>query len=131
MASSLSSGFSVSGPCFNSRAKGSAHHCYSNGNLQLKDLTSREFLGKSLNVSDHIQALEEICVESGQGWWEKTLKPNMVEINSAQQHVDSLLKAGDRLVVIDFYSPDCGGCKTSHPKVWYQNDQGISFLQLS
>ncbi|TMX02852.1 hypothetical protein EJD97_019573 [Solanum chilense] len=117
MASSLNTGFSVSGPCFNSRAKGSAHHCYSNGNLQLKDLTSREFLGKSFNVSDHIQAQEEICVGSGQGWWEKTLKPNMVEIKSAQQLVDSLLKAGDRLVIIDFYSPDCGGCKTLHPKM--------------
>ncbi|KAG5602294.1 hypothetical protein H5410_033664, partial [Solanum commersonii] len=59
----------------------------------------------------------EICVGSGQGWWEKTLKPNMVAINSAQQLVDSLLKAGDRLVIIDFYSPGCGGCKTLHPKM--------------
>ncbi|KAK6787659.1 hypothetical protein RDI58_016184 [Solanum bulbocastanum] len=117
MASSLNTGFSVSVPCFISRAKGSAHHCYSNGNLQLKDLTSREFLAKLLDGSDHHkQAQVEICVGSGQGWWEKTLKPNMVEINSAQL-VDSLLKDGDRLVIIDFYSPGCGGCKTLHPKM--------------
>lgn len=50
-------------------------------------------------------------------WWEKTLQPNMVEINSAQELVDSLLNAGDRLVVVDFYSPGCGGCKALHPKV--------------
>lgn len=43
----------------------------------------------------------------------------MVDINSAQQLVDLLLKAGDRLVIIDFYSPGCGGCKPLHPKVWY------------
>lgn len=113
MACSLNTSFSV----FNSTAKGSTHHCYSNGTLQLKDLTSREILGKPLDASDHRQAHLEICVGSGQGWWEKTLKPNMVEIHSAQQLVDSLLKAGDRLVIIDFYSPGCGGCKTLHPKM--------------
>lgn len=53
-------------------------------------------------------------------WWEKTLKPNMVEIHSAQELVNSLLNASDRLVIIDFYSPACGGCKTLHPKVHYK-----------
>ncbi|XP_060169785.1 thioredoxin-like 1-2, chloroplastic [Lycium barbarum] len=114
MACSLNTGFSVSVPCFNSRAKGYSRHCSSNATLQLKDLTSREFQGKPL---DHRQEQVSVCVGSGQAWWEKTLKPNMVEINSAQQLVDSLLKAGDRLVIIDFYSPGCGGCKTLHPKM--------------
>lgn len=41
----------------------------------------------------------------------------MVEIHSAQELIDSLLNAGDRLVVVDFYSPGCGGCKALHPKV--------------
>lgn len=42
----------------------------------------------------------------------------MIEINSAQELVDSLLNAGDRLVIVDFYSPGCGGCKALHPKVY-------------
>lgn len=41
----------------------------------------------------------------------------MVEIHSAQALVDALLDAGDRLAIIDFYSPGCGGCKALHPKV--------------
>lgn len=55
MACSLSTGFSVSGPCFNATAKESRRHCPSIGTLQLKDLASREFLGKPLDyASDHI-----------------------------------------------------------------------------
>lgn len=50
-------------------------------------------------------------------WWEKTLKPNMIEIQSAQELVDALRNGGDRLVILDFYSPGCGGCKSLHPKV--------------
>lgn len=42
----------------------------------------------------------------------------MVEIHSAKELADSLLNAGDRLVIIDFYSPGCGGCRTLHPKVF-------------
>lgn len=50
-------------------------------------------------------------------WWEKSHCPNMIEIQSAQQLVHLLLNAEDKLVVLDFYSPACGGCKTLHPKV--------------
>lgn len=42
----------------------------------------------------------------------------MIEIRSAQQLVDTLSNAGDRLVIVDFYSPGCGGCKSLHPKVY-------------
>jgi thiol-disulfide isomerase/thioredoxin len=69
----------------------------------------------SSNVSVHAQA--SICVSRAMRWWEKTLKHNMVEIHSAQELVNSLLNAGDRLVIIDFYSPGCGGCKTLYPKI--------------
>lgn len=58
-----------------------------------------------------------ICVSRSLRWWEKTLTPNMVEIHSAQEFVDTLLLAGDRLVIVDFYSPGCGGCKALHPKI--------------
>lgn len=64
------------------------------------------------------QAQASFCVSRARRWWEKTLKPNMVEIHSAQELVDSLIYAGDRLVIVDFYSPGCGGCKTLHPKVY-------------
>ncbi|KAG6412283.1 hypothetical protein SASPL_124957 [Salvia splendens] len=41
----------------------------------------------------------------------------MIEIESAQELVDSLLNGGGRLIVLDFYSPVCGGCRTLHPKI--------------
>lgn len=50
-------------------------------------------------------------------WWEKGIQPNMKEVTCAQDLVDSLLNAGDKLVVLDFFSPGCGGCKALHPKV--------------
>ncbi|XP_040990715.1 thioredoxin-like 1-2, chloroplastic [Juglans microcarpa x Juglans regia] len=91
-----------------------------------------DFMGKPLLVSDQkghrrwspksssnfsIHAQASICVSRNMRWWEKTPKPNMVEIQSAQELVDSLLNAGDRLVIVDFYSPGCGGCKALHPKI--------------
>lgn len=42
----------------------------------------------------------------------------MVEIHSGQELIDSLSNAGDRLVIVDFFSPGCGGCKALHPKVY-------------
>lgn len=56
-------------------------------------------------------------IGKAQKWWEKGLQPNMKEVTSAQDLVDSLLNAGDNLVVVDFFSPGCGGCKALHPKV--------------
>ena len=56
-------------------------------------------------------------IGKAQKWWEKGLRPNMKEVTSAQDLVDSLLNAGDKLVVVDFFSPGCGGCKALHPKV--------------
>jgi hypothetical protein len=42
-------------------------------------------------------------------WWEKGLHPNMREVESAQDLADSLLIAGDKLVVVDFFSPGSDG----------------------
>jgi len=50
-------------------------------------------------------------------WWKKGLQPNMKEIESAQELVGSLLDAGNKLVIVDFFSPGCGGCRALHPKV--------------
>jgi len=43
----------------------------------------------------------------------------MIEIHSAQELVHCLVNACDALVVVDFYSPGCGGCKALHPKVLF------------
>ncbi|KAF6171827.1 hypothetical protein GIB67_007348 [Kingdonia uniflora] len=95
-------------------------------------LLKSEFKGKQVVLGDQIgfgdwslrtptsfsiHAQASICICKGLRWWEKTLKPNMIEISSAQELVDSLLNAGDKLVILDFYSPGCGGCKALHPKL--------------
>ncbi|KAJ7956414.1 Thioredoxin-like 1-1, chloroplastic [Quillaja saponaria] len=109
---------------------------------------SIDFLGKPMNFSDekglgnwssktrsnfHVHAQASICVSRAQRWWEKTLKPNMIEIHSGQELVDSLLNAGDRLVVVDFYSPGCGGCRALHPKICQLAElyPNAIFLQLN
>lgn len=95
-------------------------------------LLSINFMGKPLHVSDQkgskdwsitaptnfsVLAQASICVSRAQRWWEKTLKPNMIEIHSAQELVEFLSNTGDRLVIVDFYSPGCGGCRALHPKI--------------
>ncbi|KAL3513159.1 hypothetical protein ACH5RR_025876 [Cinchona calisaya] len=134
MACSLKTSFSFSGsnntlPSF--RTKGSLDLCPSVGVVRFTDSRSKDFMGKSLDLSVQklgncdvnsprsfsIKAQASICVSRSLRWWEKTLKPNMIEIHSAQELVDSLLNAGDRLVIVDFYSPGCGGCKALHPKI--------------
>uniref|UniRef100_A0A7C8Z171 Thioredoxin domain-containing protein n=2 Tax=Opuntia streptacantha TaxID=393608 RepID=A0A7C8Z171_OPUST len=91
-----------------------------------------QFLGQSLVVTDQIrlnpsnprspanasiQGQASFGPSKAMRWWEKSIQPNMVEINSAQELVDALKNAGDRLVIVDFYSPGCGGCKSLHPKI--------------
>ncbi|KAK7856718.1 thioredoxin-like 1-1, chloroplastic [Quercus suber] len=68
-----------------------------------------------------------------QKWWEKGLQPNMKEVTSAQELVDSLLNAGDKLVVVDFFSPGCGGCKALHPKIcqFAEMNPEVQFIQVN
>ncbi|GER27145.1 thioredoxin 2 [Striga asiatica] len=87
--------------------------------------------GRVVTLGDHLLTIRYIRSRLGtsqkaQGsfvigkalrWWEKSLQPNMIEVNSAQELVDYLSNAGDKLVVVDFYSPGCGGCKALHPKI--------------
>nr|XP_011468728.1 PREDICTED: thioredoxin-like 1-1, chloroplastic isoform X2 [Fragaria vesca subsp. vesca] len=66
-------------------------------------------------------------------WWVKGNQPNMKEVTSAQDLVDSLLNAGDKLVVLDFFSPGCGGCKALHPKIcqFAEMNPDVQFLQVN
>ncbi|KAJ1699157.1 hypothetical protein LUZ63_007669 [Rhynchospora breviuscula] len=66
-------------------------------------------------------------------WWEQGLQPNMREIESTQDLVDSLRNAGDKLVVADFFSPSCPGCKTLHPKIckFAEANPDVLFLQVN
>ncbi|XP_020219953.1 thioredoxin-like 1-1, chloroplastic [Cajanus cajan] len=68
-----------------------------------------------------------------QKWWEKGLQPNMREVTSAEDLVESLLNAGDKLVVVDFFSPGCGGCKALHPKICQlaEMNPDVQFLQVN
>uniref|UniRef100_A0A0A9F0V9 Thioredoxin domain-containing protein n=1 Tax=Arundo donax TaxID=35708 RepID=A0A0A9F0V9_ARUDO len=74
-----------------------------------------------------------LAIGKAMRWWEKGLQPNMREVESAQDLVDSLANAGDRLVVVDFFSPGCGGCRALHPKIcqFAEQNPDVLFLQVN
>ncbi|CAN7096855.1 unnamed protein product [Brassica rapa subsp. narinosa] len=88
---------------------------------------------QSSRSSSSITAQTALRIGTPQRWWEKGLKENMREISSAQELVDSLTNAGDKLVVVDFFSPGCGGCKALHPKICQLAEQNpdVQFLQVN
>ncbi|XP_043724538.1 thioredoxin-like 1-2, chloroplastic [Telopea speciosissima] len=140
MACSLKNGFSVAGSNqIELKRNGVLGFCPTTVSLQFTEsipsdlpVLKSEFKGTQVIVSDHralsdfslrssstfsVNAQASVCVSRAMRWWEKTPKPNMLEIKSAQELADTLSNAGDRLVILDFYSPGCGGCKALHPKV--------------
>ncbi|CAH8386644.1 unnamed protein product [Eruca vesicaria subsp. sativa] len=100
---------------------------------------SSDFFGKQILYtqrsfpSSSITAQSTLRIGTLQKWWEKGLQENMREISSAQELVDSLTDAGDKLVVVDFFSPGCGGCKALHPKMCQLAEQNpdVQFLQVN
>lgn len=118
------------------------------GTLQFKESNKDSFLGRTVDAnnnqkylssnsnvrspkSDPVYAQVSGVLGKAMRWWEKSLQPNMVEINSAQELVDNLLNAGDRLVIVDFYSPGCGGCKALHPKICQLAEQNPDAIFLT
>ncbi|XP_008782765.1 thioredoxin-like 1-2, chloroplastic [Phoenix dactylifera] len=93
--------------------------------------TRRGKLVKGNASSSRVQM--SLCLGKSLKWWEKGLQPNMKEIESAQDLVDSLLDGGDKLVVVDFFSPGCGGCKALHPKIcqFAEMNPDVIFLQVN
>ncbi|CAN8305890.1 unnamed protein product [Cochlearia groenlandica] len=80
-------------------------------------LGSKSFKSSFRSSSSSITAQTTLRIGSAQKWWEKGLQENMREISSAQELVESLANSGDKLVIVDFFSPGCGGCKALHPKI--------------
>ncbi|KAL6509539.1 hypothetical protein OROGR_022849 [Orobanche gracilis] len=136
MSCCMKAGFSVPGSSniiINPVSKEPFRVCSSVGALQFKESNSKAFSGKTLDFSDQkgvgnlsiirapkldpIYAQASGLIGKAQRWWEKSLQPNMIDVDSAQDLVDYLCNAGDKLVVVDFYSPGCGGCKALHPKI--------------
>ncbi|XP_057805152.1 thioredoxin-like 1-2, chloroplastic isoform X3 [Salvia miltiorrhiza] len=146
MSCCLKAGFSFYGSndlASKNRAKGSFRVCSSIQTLQYKESSNpRECLGKTLHLSDQKHVTNFVTkspksdppnAQTSLRWWEKSLHQNMIEIQSAQELVDSLLNAGERLVVLDFYSPNCGGCRTLHPKICQLAEMNPNslFLQIN
>ncbi|KAL6599549.1 hypothetical protein ACP70R_045686 [Stipagrostis hirtigluma subsp. patula] len=75
----------------------------------------------------------KLMISKAMRWWEKGLQPNMREVESAQDLADSLLNAGDKLVVVDFFSLGCGGCRALHPKIaqFAEKYPDVQFLQVN
>ncbi|PIN00117.1 hypothetical protein CDL12_27381 [Handroanthus impetiginosus] len=123
MSCCLKAGFSVYGSndiIIKNRAKRSFRFCSSLETLQFKESISTDHSGKALHLSDQkavtdfivkapkfdpVNVQQSVCVSKSLRWWDKSLHPNMVEIQSAQELVHSLSNAADRLVILDFYSP--------------------------
>ncbi|CAH2038558.1 unnamed protein product [Thlaspi arvense] len=99
--------------------------------ILLRDVQAESL--KSSFRSSSITAQTTLRIGTSQKWWEKGLQENMREISSAQELVVSLTNAGDKLVVVDFFSPGCGGCKALHPKICQLAEQNpdVQFLQVN
>ncbi|XP_076936664.1 thioredoxin-like 1-1, chloroplastic [Bidens hawaiensis] len=106
-------------------------------NLTLRSTVNGELFGRR-----KVGTIAAVASESKMGiisigkslkWWEKGLQPNMKEITGAEDLVESLLKAGDKLVVVDFFSPGCGGCRALHPKLCQlaEMNPDVQFLQVN
>ncbi|KFK27901.1 hypothetical protein AALP_AA8G444800 [Arabis alpina] len=137
--SSMRTNHGVSGFSSFSRENKSKSELFPVMSLDLKE-HSTDFTNQTLTAfsSSSVVAPAKIStsmigMSRGMRWWEKSTNQNMLEIQSANHLVDSLLNAGDRLVVLDFYSPSCGGCKSLHPKICQlaESNPNVMFLKVN
>ncbi|KAG0489549.1 hypothetical protein HPP92_006412 [Vanilla planifolia] len=88
---------------------------------------------KSSTLHSEAVKMELSFVKAKNRWWMKDLQPNMKEITSARDLVNSLLNTGEKLVVVNFFSPGCGGCRALHPKTCQiaEKNPDVLFLQVN
>lgn len=96
-------------------------------------VSDRQPLPRSLKAAAVAQMNGNLTIGKAMRWWEKGTQPNMREVQSAQDLADTLLNAGDKLVVVDFFSPGCGGCRALHPKIaqFAERNPEVLFLQVN
>uniref|UniRef100_A0ACD5WNG0 Uncharacterized protein n=1 Tax=Avena sativa TaxID=4498 RepID=A0ACD5WNG0_AVESA len=106
-----------------------ARSSFSAGRLALTDRPHP----RSLQAAAAGQTNGNLTIGKAMRWWEKGTQPNMREVESAQDLAESLRNAGDRLVVVDFFSPGCGGCRALHPKIaqFAERNPDVLFLQVN
>ncbi|KAK1435056.1 hypothetical protein QVD17_00815 [Tagetes erecta] len=113
-------------------------------NLTVRSSVDGDFFGQRVSLGGQRRKVRaqasaafelkmSISIGKSLRWWDKGLQPNMKEITGAEDLVESLLKAGDKLVVVDFFSPGCGGCKALHPKLCQiaEMNPDVQFLQVN
>ncbi|KAL8227182.1 hypothetical protein R6Q57_017014 [Mikania cordata] len=113
-------------------------------NLTVQSPAGGDFIGRRLTLGGQERRVRtqtaaasdvkmSISIGKSLRWWDKGIQPNMKEITGADDLVESLLKAGDKLVVVDFFSPGCGGCKALHPKLCQiaEMNPDLQFLQVN
>ncbi|KAJ6835885.1 putative thioredoxin superfamily protein [Iris pallida] len=111
------------------------------GFLSVRSVKNGRFWGQRLVLGDQrgnfrkqaVSVKMSLTIGKAMKWWTKGLQPNLKEIGSAQDLVDSLSNAGDKLVIVDFFSPGCGGCKALHPKIcqFAEKNPDVLFLQVN
>ncbi|KAK8507555.1 hypothetical protein V6N13_141573 [Hibiscus sabdariffa] len=114
------------------KTKSMALRCDFNGQRMV--YSERKFVNKRRFHQAPIKAqIQTGLIGRTSKWWENGLQPNMKEVASAQDLVDSVLNAGDKLVILDFYSPACGGCKALFPKICQlaKMNPDLQFLQVN
>ncbi|KAF6147745.1 hypothetical protein GIB67_006718 [Kingdonia uniflora] len=136
----ISSSSSSSSPCLAKHKSMSVMSC-----LRLRSSERSEFHGQKITLqpllripivkagNTQVVSMQMGLIGRSHKWWEKGIQTNMKEITSAQDYVDSITNAGDRLVIVDFFSPGCGGCKALHPKMCQLAEQNpdVQFLQVN
>ncbi|KAJ0987435.1 hypothetical protein J5N97_005791 [Dioscorea zingiberensis] len=120
MAVSLRSGMSFPGSCYETGMENKRRVDVLPLDQSMTWKSTTELKGRQVAVREERvqnQKPMSVCIPRALRWWEKSMTANMTEIQSAQELVDALIHAGDKLVIVDFYSPGCGGCKALHPKI--------------